>query len=85
MKYRLLGVFFIIHSLFAIFLGRMYALAPDEVGYMYTFNNVYSLPIGTNAQTASGWITAPTIFLWIAYLPAKIVNILGVDWSHIHD
>ena len=78
MKYRLLGVFFIVHSLFAVFLGRMFALAPDEVGYIYTFNRVYSWPIGTSAQTGSGWITAPTFFLWIAYLPAKIINILGV-------
>jgi hypothetical protein len=56
----------------------MYALAPDEAGYIYTFNNVYTLPIGTSAQTGSGWITAPTVFLWIAYLPAKILNLLGV-------
>jgi hypothetical protein len=56
----------------------MYALAPDEAGYIYTFNNVYTLPIGTSAQSGSGWITAPTVFLWIAYLPAKILNLLGV-------
>lgn len=56
----------------------MHALAPDEVGYISTFNNVYTLPIGTAAQTGSGWITAPTLFLWLAYLPAKILNLFGV-------
>jgi len=34
--------------------------------------------MGTDAQTGSGWVTAPTIFLWIAYLPAKILNMIGV-------
>ena len=66
------------HTLFAIALGHLYALAPDEGAYLYTFNNVYALPIGTDAQSGSGWITAPTIFLWIAYLPAKLLNIVGV-------
>ena len=74
-----LFVFFMVtHSMLAVFLGRLYALAPDEVGYLYTFNKIYSLPIGTSAQSGSGWITAPTIFLWIAYLPAKILNMIGI-------
>lgn len=34
--------------------------------------------MGTDAPTGSGWIRAPTIFLWIAYLPAKILNMIGV-------
>ena len=70
--------FFVAHLVFAIFLGRLFALAPDENGYIFTFDHVYVLPISTAAQTSSGWITAPTIFLWIAYLPAKILNMLGV-------
>jgi hypothetical protein len=56
----------------------LFAFAPDEQGYLNTFNNVYTLPINTTAQQASGWITAPTVFLWIAYLPAKILNLVGV-------
>lgn len=60
-----------------MFLGRLFALAPDEGGYLNTFNNVYTLPISTGAQTFGGWIAAPTMFLWIAYLPAKILNVLG--------
>ncbi|MEI6096200.1 MAG: hypothetical protein WCR08_12205, partial [Gammaproteobacteria bacterium] len=77
-KNTLIVAFIAVHTLFAIFLGRLYALAPDEVGYIYTFNNVYTLPIGTSSQSGSGWITAPTLFLWVAYLPAKFLNMLGV-------
>ena len=77
-KNRFIASFIVAHTLFAIFLGRLYAMAPDEGGYLYTFNKVFTLPISTSAQTGSGWITAPTIFLWIAYLPAKILNLLGV-------
>jgi len=75
---KLISWFVIAHSLFAIFLGRLFAFAPDEVGYIFTFNQVYTWPIGTTAQTASGWIAAPTVFLWIAYLPAKILNVIGI-------
>ena len=75
---KLVIFFFLTHVVFAIFLGRLFAFAPDEKGYLFTFNNVYSLPINTYSQTVSGWITAPTIFLWIAYLPAKILNLVGV-------
>ena len=74
-----LVIFFLTsHVIFAMFLGRLFAFAPDERGYLFTFNNVYTLPINTVAQMGSGWITAPTVFLWIAYLPAKILNIVGV-------
>jgi len=75
---KLVIFFFLTHVVFAIFLGRLFAFAPDEKSYLFTFNNVYSLPINTYSQTGSGWITAPTIFLWIAYLPAKILNLVGV-------
>jgi hypothetical protein len=78
LRNKLVISFFLLHVVFAIFLGRLYAFAPDEKGYLYTFNNVYKLPISTVAQSESGWITAPTIFLWIAYLPAKILNVMGV-------
>ena len=71
-------VFITAHILFAVFLGNLYALAPDERGYLITFNNIYSWSLTSSAQSGSGWIAAPTIFLWIAYLPAKILNIVGV-------
>ena len=78
LKNPFLVFFILVHILFAIFLGRLFALAPDEGAYITTFNQVYTWPISTVAQTGSGWITAPTVFLWIAYLPAKILNIVGV-------
>ena len=78
MSHKLVIFFFVSHAVFAISLGRLFAFAPDEQGYLYTFNTVYTLPIGTDAQSGSGWITAPTVFLWIAYLPAKILNLVGV-------
>jgi hypothetical protein len=78
MRNKLVVFFFVSHIIFAIFLGRLFAFAPDEEGYLYTFNNVYTLPINTLAQGSSGWITAPTVFLWIAYLPAKILDLIGV-------
>jgi len=76
-KNRLLVFFFVLHVIFAIFLGPLYAFTPDEKNYLLTFNQVYTLPINTFAQMGSGWITAPTVFLWIAYLPAKIINMMG--------
>ncbi|MDO8646063.1 MAG: hypothetical protein Q7R42_05725 [Candidatus Planktophila sp.] len=74
----MITAFIITHTLFAVFLGRLFALAPDEGGYIFAFNTIYQLPISTTGQSGSGWITAPTIFLWIVYLPAKILNIFGV-------
>ena len=75
---RLIVVFISVHTLFAIFLGRLFAFAPDEGGYLYTFNNLYGSSDVVNPQYFSGWITAPKIFLWIAYLPAKFINLIGV-------
>lgn len=74
---KLVSVFVTTHLLFAIFLGRLFALAPDEGGYLYTFNNLYGSK-DPNPQSASGWIVAPKPFLWITYLPAKVLNLLGV-------
>lgn len=74
---KLVTVFITAHLLFAVFLGRLFALAPDEGGYLYTFNNLYGSK-DPNPQYNSGWITAPKPFLWITYLPAKILNLFGV-------
>ena len=74
---KLVIAFLSFHVLFAIFLGRLFALAPDEGAYLYTFNNLYGSK-DANPQFQSGWITAPKPFLWIAYSPAKILNIIGV-------
>jgi hypothetical protein len=74
---KLVTVFVTTHLLFAIFLGRLFALAPDEGGYLYTFNNLYGSK-DPNPQLNSGWIVAPKPFLWVTYLPAKVLNLLGV-------
>jgi len=76
-RHNFIALFFVTHSIFAVFLGRFFVLAPDEMGYLYAFNNIYNLPISTTAQSGSGWIAAPTLFLWVAYLPAKIINLIG--------
>ena len=78
MENRLISLFIFVHTIFAIFLGRLFALAPDEGGYLYTFNNLYGSSSDLNPQYNSGWISAPKIFLWIAYSPAKIINMVGV-------
>lgn len=74
---KLVMFFVTTHLLFAISLGRLFALAPDEGAYLYTFNNLYGSK-DPNPQFNSGWITAPKPFLWIMYLPAKFLTILGV-------
>ena len=75
---KLFSLFTIAHVLFGVTLGRLYALAPDESGYLYTFNNLYGNSSDPNPQYNSGWITAPKVFLWIAYLPAKVITYIGV-------
>ena len=74
---KLVTAFVAIHLFLAIILGRLFAFAPDEGGYLYTFNNLYGSK-DANPQYNSGWITAPKPFLWVTYLPAKILNIIGV-------
>jgi hypothetical protein len=76
-KNKLVVAFLSMHLLLAIFLGRLFALAPDEGGYLYTFNNLYGSK-DVNPQFSSGWLASPKPFLWITYLPAKILNIFGV-------
>ncbi len=74
----ILQVYFLTHVSFSTILGRNFLLAPDEGGYLYTFNNLYGNSIDQNPQFSSGWITAPKFFLWIMYAPAKILNMFGV-------
>jgi hypothetical protein len=83
-KNKTLSLFAILHSALAIGLGRLFAFAPDESGYLYTFNNLYGQSADPNPQYQSGWITAPKAFLWIAYLPAKLLTLLGMpDYAAI--
>jgi hypothetical protein len=83
-KNKTLSLFVILHSALAIGLGRLFAFAPDESGYLYTFNNLYGESADPNPQYQSGWITAPKAFLWVAYLPAKLLTLLGIpDYAAI--
>jgi len=83
-KNKTLSLFVILHSVLAIGLGRLFAFAPDESGYLYTFNNLYGQSADPNPQYQSGWITAPKAFLWVAYLPAKLLTLLGMpDYAAI--
>jgi hypothetical protein len=83
-KNKILSLFAILHSALAIGLGRLFAFAPDESGYLYTFNNLYGQSTDPNPQYQSGWITAPKAFLWVAYLPAKLLTLLGMpDYAAI--
>ena len=83
-KNKTLFLFAILHSVLAIGLGRLFAFAPDENGYLYTFNNLYGQSADPNPQYQSGWITAPKAFLWVAYLPAKLLTLLGMpDYAAI--
>jgi hypothetical protein len=74
---KFISIFVAMHVLFSILLGRLFAFAPDEGGYLYTFNNIYG-GRDPDPQLGSGWITAPKPFIWITYLPAKLLNLLGV-------
>lgn len=76
---RLICWFVSLHLIFAVFLGRLYAFAPDEAGYLATFRDLYGSNADTNPQSYSGWIAAPKIFLWIIYSPAKLLNLVGVS------
>jgi hypothetical protein len=80
----ILSFFLLGHLAMAIGLGRLFAFAPDESGYLYTFNNLYGQSTDPNPQYQSGWITAPKAFLWVAYLPAKLLTLLGMpDYAAI--
>ena len=81
LKQPIVVVFIFLHLLLIVLLDKFYALSPDEVGYLFAFNNLYQFPLTTLPQSGSGWITAPTIFLWIAYLPAKVMSLVGIPDS----
>lgn len=71
--------FLFAHISLAILISDLFALAPDEQGYLATFNKIYQSDPLVRAQNSSGWITAPDIFLWLVFLPAKILNLIGIS------
>ncbi len=72
--------FFLIHFALILVIDEMYAFAPDEPGYLYTFNNLYGSG-DPNPQFSSGWLNSPKFFLWLLYLPAKFFTVIGVEPS----
>jgi len=71
---KLIVFFLVTHSIFVVFLGRLFALAPDEVGYMYTFNNVYTLPIAPRHNRAADGLQLQQYFSGSpTYLPKFLI------------
>jgi hypothetical protein len=71
-------VFFLVtHSILAIGIGPTFIFAPDEAAYLYTFNNLYGESNDANPQYGSGWIAASKPVLFLMYLPAKCLTLLG--------
>lgn len=73
-------LFFLIHFALILVIHEMYAFAPDEPGYLYTFNNLYGSS-DPNPQFSSGWLNSPKFFLWLLYLPAKCFTFIGLEPS----
>jgi len=79
-RIRLILTFFVaIHILLAVVIGDSVILAPDEGGYVYTFKNLYGDSEDPNPQFSSGWISAPKIFLFLIYFPAKVFTLFGLS------
>jgi hypothetical protein len=65
------------HFAFSLFLGPIFAFAPDEAGYLHIFHSAYRS--GFKAVGLTGWSSTSVIFLRIIYLPAKLLTFLGVS------
>lgn len=70
--------FLTMHLLGIAILRSNFSLAPDEQGYLYVFRNIYSRPL-QGVQDDTGWDGASDLFLWVAYLPAKILSFIGLN------
>jgi len=77
LKSRLLWIFCSVHLLVAVFLGEIFAFAPDEGGYLNIFKELYSRHFSLVGHL--GWVaTTPTLFVQVIYLPAKIFTLFGL-------
>lgn len=70
--------FLTMHLLAIAILRSNFSLAPDEQGYLNVFRNIYSRPL-QGVQDDTGWDGASDLFLWVAYLPAKILSLIGLN------
>lgn len=73
---RYLGIVSGAHLLLSIGLGRVSFFAPDEGGYLQTFQKTYRSDF--NTSSVLGWSNSETNFLRIVYAPAKILTSFGV-------
>ena len=68
----------LLHVFLIWLLDDVFALAPDEERYLYTFDHLYQNYFNSNPQYESGWVAAPKLFLYVALFPAKILASFGV-------
>jgi hypothetical protein len=76
--FMLYFTFLTLHLLAIAILRSNFSLAPDEQGYLNVFRNIYSRPFQA-VQDDTGWDGASDLFLWVAYLPAKILSLIGLN------
>lgn len=79
LKSPFLGALTGTHLLLAIVLGKIFAFAPDESGYLQIFKGVYKS--GFSTALVLGWSNSQTFFLRIVYAPAKVLTMVGVSDS----
>ena len=73
----LLWTFVLTHAFVAIFLGKIYAFAPDEAGYLAIFKHTYNK--GFSTAVILGWSNSQVFILRIFYLPAEGLVSVGVS------
>lgn len=72
----LFWTFIAAHSFVAIFLGKIYAFAPDEGGYLTIYRATYER--GFSTASILGWSNSQTFVLRVFYLPAKGFEAIGI-------
>jgi hypothetical protein len=72
-------VFFLIHLTFILLIRNFTALSPDEIGYVGTFEKLFTGKDEADIKGGSGWIAAPTLFLLISLTPAKVFDLILND------
>ena len=73
----LLWIFLLAHTFVAIFLGKIYAFAPDEAGYLAIFRQTYNK--GFSTAIILGWSNSQVFILRIFYLPAEAMVSVGLS------
>ena len=76
---RLLVIFVFVHLTFSLALYNIYAFAPDETLYISIFSHLYQP--GFSSLNFLGYTGIPALYLRIAYLPAKLLTLLGLSES----